>query len=302
MSNLNFRKALTYGIDRSKYFNSELNSLVSTIVPSGFSYNNQKDYYDYFIETYASKNNITFDEALLLFEKDPYYNLNKSDYYLNLAIQALELTSDDLPIKIEYTYYYNDDHSIYELNRIDQWNKALNGCDLSSNNCTHDKVEIVFNTEVDSINDFNIAFANKEYNITFVGLYPDFNDPTTFLNSFGSNGELIGFLNHSDGDEISNKLDLINNYYEESNLNERYKLCSELEYYIILEKNLLLPLSLRGSNEQIVVSNLVPYLKMKASYGLSPFKFKHRKIKNKNYTQEEIKELKEEYEKGRTIK
>ena len=49
-----------------------------------------------------------------------------------------------------------------------------------------------------------------------------------------------------------------------------------------------------------MVSDLVPFLKMKASYGLSPFKFKHRKIRTTTYTQEDIKRLKEEYEKGKT--
>ena len=37
---------------------------------------------------------------------------------------------------------------------------------------------------------------------------------------------------------------------------------------------------------------------MKASYGLSPFKFKHRKIKTANYTQEDIAKLKQEYDEG----
>jgi hypothetical protein len=39
---------------------------------------------------------------------------------------------------------------------------------------------------------------------------------------------------------------------------------------------------------------------MKSSYGLSSFKFKLRKVKTKDYTQTDILQLKEEYEKGRS--
>ena len=73
-------------------------------------------------------------------------------------------------------------------------------------------------------------------------------------------------------------LETIGTYYTAESLDERYSLCSKLEYYILFEKNLVLPLSVKNTSNQIVVSDLVPYLKMKASYGLSPFKFKHRKI------------------------
>ena len=67
---------------------------------------------------------------------------------------------------------------------------------------------------------------------------------------------------------------------------------------MIFESGLILPLSIKGNSIQVVVSDLVPFQKMKASYGLSPFKFKHRKMRDKSYTQADIKKLKEEYEEG----
>lgn len=303
LNNTNFRKALSYGIDRTLYFtNNDSNDLLSTIVPKGFSYNNDKDYFEYIIEEYSKKNNITFAESTALFNNDIYYNLNDSANYLDLAIKELNITSEQLPIKIEYTYYHNDEFSIYDKNRIENWNKVLNGCDINSIECSYEKVMIVYNDEINSINDYNIALERKEFHLTFLGIYPDYNDPTTYLKSFGSSGELYSYLNHSFGEGIDNMLSEIDKYYTDSSLDTRYKLCSELEYYIGFEKNLILPLSINSYNKHVFVSNLVPFSKMKASYGLSPFKFKYRKIRTLDYTQEDIKKLKEEYDKGKSIK
>ena len=299
MSNTNFRKALFHGINRNYYYDNDLHSLISTIVPEGFVHTGDKDYYEYFIEYFANKNNISYTLAEQMYKNDPYYDLDKSHYHLNQALGELNLTEKYLPIKIEYTYYYSDEYTTYDIDRIRKWNNELNGCQTDDRNCTYDKIMIVYNNKVDSLADYNIAFYNQEYNLTFLGLYPDFNDPTTYLNSFGSNGELSSYLNHDESLKIDDMLNNINNYYTDDMLDERYSRCAELEYYILYEKNLLLPLSLKGSNKQIIVSNMVPYSKMKASYGLTPFKFKHRKLSTTKYSQEDIAKLKEEYDKGK---
>ena len=297
LANENFRKALMYGMNKQIYFNNEQNTALTSIVPKGFITYNNSDYYSYLLNEYSTKNNISLKETETLFSIDPFFDSNKSSNYLNLALKELNLSQNDLPIKLEFSYFYNTDYITYDKQRITQWNKILNGC-KENENCKYDKIEIVYNTNVNSINGLNSAFYNKEYHITFLGLYPDFNDPTTYLQAFGSKGELYKYLNHSETEYVDDMLHKIDSYYEESNLAKRYTLCSELEYYLIFEKALLLPLSLKGANHQIVVSNLIPYQKMNANYGLSPFKFKFRKIRTKNYTQEDIKKLKEENEKG----
>lgn len=295
MQNLNFRKALTYGLNKNNYLNNDLREFLSSVVPPNFIFNNTVDYYSYFIQTYADKNNISYEKSEQLLNNNNLYNLSLSYYYLNLAIEELNLSQDQLPIKIEYTYYTDKEYSFYDKERIKEWNYLLNSCDLSATNCEFDKIEIVYNTSISTVNQYNIALSNKEYNITFLGLYPDFVDPTTYLNSLGANGELMEYLNHSEGAVIDNYLKEINNSL---NIDDRLKLCSELDYYIVFEKNLLIPLTTNSSNNQIVISNLLPYQKMKSNYGLSPFKFKFRKISNKKLTQDDIRKLKEEYEEG----
>ena len=59
---------------------------------------------------------------------------------------------------------------------------------------------------------------------------------------------------------------------------------------------------IENTYNKVIVSNLVPYQSMKASYGLSPFKFKLKKKRTQEYTQNDIDKLKEEYEKGRNQK
>lgn len=295
MQNLNFRKALTYGLNKSSYLKNNLYSSISSIVPKMFIYNEEKDYYDYFLETYATKNNITKEETSHILDENLFHDSIKSNYYLDLAIEELSIDSS-LPIKIEYTYYTSDDYTKYDQARIKEWNNILNGCSIDEDDCKYNKIEIVFNESITSISSYLLALENKEYNLTFLGLYPDFVDPTTYLNAFSSNGELFSYLNHSNGNEIDEYLNAINSTLD---LDERFTLCSLLDYYIVFEQNLGLPLSFKSYSKQIVVSKMFPYTKMKATYGLSPFKFKHRKISNDSLSQEDILKLKEEYEKGR---
>ena len=300
LQNNNFRKALSSGLLRSNYFKNENNIPISSVIPKGFIYNNSTDYTEYFINQYGIENNKTINESNLIINTDPFYDIEVSNYYLELAIDELDLSKDDLPIKIEYTYYYDQSHSEYDKAMLDHWNKLLNGCNEKDVNCNFDKVQLVYNTTIDSSNDFNIAFANKEYNISIVGLYPDFNDPLAYLSGFSLNGELYPYLNHSSL-IIDEKLKEIDNFYNDSDIATRYTLCSQLEYYILFKENLLLPLSLKGNTNQIVVSDIVPFEKMKSTYGLSPFKFKHKRIATKKYTQQDINLLKEDYEKGRNL-
>lgn len=297
LKNLNFRKALISAINRNDYYGNNLNTPLSSIIPSQFIYNNNIDYNDYFINEYAIKNNIDYETAKNILLNDPFYKPDESYNYLLLALQELNLNDDQLPIKIEYTYFYNEELYHYDKIMIDNWNKILNNC--SSDDCVYEKVEIVYNETVDSTYDLIDVYNNSEYNITIIGLYPDFNDPTSYLSAFKGDGELYSHLNHSFTDVVEEKLNLIDAYYMDNQLESRYKACSELEYSLIFEEALLLPLSIKGATSQVIVSDIVPFEKMKSNYGLSPFKFKYRRIANQKYSQQQILELKAEYERGK---
>lgn len=297
LGNVNFRKSLFYGIDTRQYFNNNSNTLISTLIPNGFLYYNNIDYTNYYIQTFATKNNISFEESYTTLNNNLLFDCQKSNYYLDLALQELEIPESNLPIKIEFTYYFNEESKIYDKERIKNWNKYLNGCSPNDEICDYDKVMIIFNEAVDSQTKYNTSFLNKEYNISFIGLYPDFPDPSTYLNSFIPNGDLASYINHNSAPHIVEMLEEANTYYKEEDIETRLRLYSEVEYYILMEECLILPLYL-NVNKQIIVSNLVPYQRMKANYGLSLFKFKHRKKISTPLTQKDIAKLKEEYEKG----
>lgn len=300
LSNDNFRRSLVYGLKSDLYSMSFINEITSTIIPSTFVYSNGKDYHTYFLEEYAKQNNISYIEALnkekqgnLLFDK------NKSSQYLNLALNELNLPNNKLPIKIEFSYFYSKDYTYYDHLRIKEWNNILNGCEVSSQNCTYDKVKITFNESLSTYNDFTYAIKNDEYSLSFIGVYPNYIDPTAYLEAFGSSDILYPFLKHNKGNEIDVLLQEIQSYYKEEDIELRYKLCAELEYKIIFDYSLVLPLCIKDTTNKILVSNLMPYQRMEATYGLSPFKFKLRKLKEKDYTQQDIAQLKQEYEKGK---
>ena len=297
LKNKNFRRALIYGLSKESYVKDENVVSLFSLVPEGFISYNGKDYSKYFIDNYIRENNTEPETAIEKLNKDSFYNKEKSNYYLELAFSELNLSSNQLPVKIEYTYYFNEAQTIKDKNMIDNWNRILNGC-LDSSNCNYDKIEIVYNSSITSVSDYSDAFYNQEYGITAIGLYPDFNDPTAYLKAFSTTGEMHEYINHNNF-EIDDRLNEIDQYYSDADLDMRYTLASLLEYDIIFDEALALPVCLEAAKTQIVVSDLIPYQRMKASYGLSQFKFKYRKISNIKYTQEDIKKLKEEYEAGK---
>ena len=300
LQNTNFRLALIYGLSRSSYDPSYLNDLSSSIVPKNFVNIGSKDYNDYFLEEFSNKNNINLDKVKNEINSDNLIlNQSKSLQHLSLALDELNLPEESFPIKLEFSYYFSQDYAKYDEMRIRNWNNMLNGCPMESVECEYTNVQIVFNNALNTHRDFVHAVQNQEYSISILGLYPNYIDPTTYLEAFSSLGELYPFLNHNNNPLIENDLLEINKYYKYEDLSKRFELCAKLEYKLIFELGLVLPLCLKDSSNKIIVSNLVPFQNMKSTYGLSPFKFKLKKKRTQEYTQSDITKLREEYEKGR---
>lgn len=303
LQNTNFRLSLIHGLSRSSYNLSYLNDLSSSIVPRNFVDLDSIDYNDYYLDEFASKNNLSLDTVKNEINSDDLIlNQTKSLHYLSLALNELNIPEENLPIKLEFSYYFSQDYAKYDTLRIQNWNNILNGCDMNETNCKYKNILLTLNSSLQTHDDFIYAAKNKEYSLSILGLYPNYIDPTTYLEAFSSLGELYPYLNHTSSSFIDQKLEEINKYYKEEDLDTRFKLCAELEYSLIFELGLVLPLCLKDSTNKVIVSNLAPYQSMKASYGLSPFKFKLKKKRTQEYTQNDIDKLKEEYEKGRSQK
>ena len=294
LQNNNFRKALTYGITKENYINNKSTMSLYSIVPEQFLYYGDKDYSEYFVERYSQQNNISKEKAKEKLSGDSFYDTEKSKYYLDLALEELDIDNEHLPIKIEYSYFFNEAQTVKDKLMIEKWNRDLNDCS-NDTPCIFDKVEIVFNDAITSANDYAKAFYNQEFDITFIGLYPDFNDPLAYLKAFSTTGELAPYINHTNT-EIDKKISSIDKLFLDSDLEQRYLLSSKLENYIIFEESLAVPICLEATLNQVVVSNLMPYERMKSNYGLSQFKFKYRKITNTKLSQSDIASLKQKYE------
>lgn len=298
LKNLNFRKALLFGLNKNSYNNSNFVELVTSIIPQNFTQYTTKDYHQYYIEEYADKNQISYEEAYYIINNNLITDSDKSRYYLDIALKELSMQGIKGPIKLEFSYFYSEDYYLYDSLRVKEWNNLLNGCEKDAKTCLYDKVQIVLNDSLTTYDDFSLALKKGEYSFSILGFHPNYSDPFTYLESFGSNGELFPFLNHSYQETVNQYLTLIDSYYEDYQVGQRFKLCAELEYKIIFDFALVLPIAKNDTTNKVIVSNLVPYQKMKASYGLSPYKFKNRKKRNKNYTQEDIAKMKKEYEEG----
>ena len=95
LQNTNFRLALIHGLSRSSYDPSYLNDLSSSIIPRNFITDGITDYNDYFLEKFASKNNLPIDYVKENINCDSLVlNQYKSLHYLSLALNELNIPKE----------------------------------------------------------------------------------------------------------------------------------------------------------------------------------------------------------------
>lgn len=311
LANLNLRKALVYGLDRSyaqeanwaaDYINKD-QYLSNTYVPKEFAVDeNGKDYLDYYAEVYAQKNNMTVTQATekTVPGQDGITDLTKAKQFMTAAYNELKGTMT-FPIKLEYAGLWDADSISYDTEMIAKWNNDLK---ITVDGQTVQVVEIVRNTAIATENDYLYASNYSVGHLTIMGWGPDYADPLTYLDTLTRVGAFASFAGI---DVVSDEEDPLLAQYEalvaaadaKSEPSERLAKFAEAEYFAIYEDAMVIPWYIPGRGTRVSVSKIVPYEAMKGAVGCVANKYKFMKVRKTAISRAEREELKAAYEAGK---
>jgi len=311
LANLNLRKALVYGLDRSyaqeanwadDYINKD-QYLSNTYVPKEFAVDeNGKDYVEYYAEVYAEKNNMTVAQAA---EKtapgqDGITNLTKAKQFMTAAYNELKDTMT-FPIKLEYAGLWDADSISYDTEMIAKWNNDLK---ITVGGDTVQVVEIVRNSNIVTEMDYLYASNYSVGHLTIMGWGPDYADPLTYLDTLTRAGAFASFAGI---DVVTDAQDPLLAQYEalvaaaddESEPSKRLEKFAEAEYFAIYEDAMVIPWYIPGRGTRVSVSKIVPYQAMKGAVGCVANKYKFIEVRKTAISRAEREELKAAYEAGK---
>ncbi|MCQ1529337.1 peptide ABC transporter substrate-binding protein [Lutispora saccharofermentans] len=291
INNVNFRKALLYGIDRVKISalyepdNPEF-FVRNTIIPEDTLIDpNGVDYTDY-PDLKPIKENIPYDPA-------------KAKEYMQKA--AAELCNPDgtikglSPAKVDMgniAEFQSDAKLPVELvlaTTTDplETKKALLIAEMLKQNLGEENIKVIVGYSATSFQDevfspMNFDLVDDSYSFRFA-------DPSANLARLTTDGSL-----NEGGYDIPEYDQLVGKASLENNIAERYKLFSEAEKYM-LDNVYLMPYMTGGGSYRM--SKELPYQTPMGGFGLTRFKMKGAKIQDKPVTIEQYNELKVQHEK-----
>lgn len=300
---------------------------INTYVPRNFiSDDSGKDYFDYLLESYAKKHDVTTTEAneVLGAGKVNMISLEESVAQVNEALAKIEAEGVklDYPIQIEYTGFYGDTTTRdFDALFIEATNERLNGCviDEDYENFENDglkvcnkndiKVQLVANSNILTTQNYLTVSNAKDYTLFISGWGPDYGDPMTYAHTLVQGGDLADYIGIPEkGAKISaetqEKLDTYGKMVNDANAIvssssekkvQRYEAFADAEIYMLEEMALIKPLYQSGQGYSCSISNFIPYRSPRAGYGLSGEKLKGMEILNEPLSSCERKALREEW-------
>ena len=291
LSNLNIRKALLYGLDRSytqerngasDYYNID-QYLTNTFVPRSFAVDsNGKDYVDYYAEVYSRNHLISMNSAYNKVKpgQDGLTDLTKARAYMKAAYNELKDTMT-FPIKIEYAGLWDANSVAYDTEMIRQWNEDLK---ITVDGRTIQVIEIVRNSEIVTEMDYLYASNYSVGHITTMGWGPDYADPLTYLNTLTRLGAFASFMGIDDATDEDDPLlaqfeALIAAADAESDVFKRLEKFAEAEYFAIHEDAMAIPYIIPDRGPRVVVSRADTSDAMGGIVGCVSAKFKNVKMK-----------------------
>ncbi len=329
-----FREALFDALDMNAYnarngYTSEEQSQfqINTYIPKNFITDDSgKDFFDYTVDAYAEKHNVSTEDALAKLAPGQVNQISNEESVAKMNAALEQLAKDDpsieFPIKVEYTSIYGDEEEKYfDDTFIEYSNERLNGCiiedaysapetNLSVCNSNQAKVIIVPNkASVNSQNYLEISNSGA-YSLFVSGWGPDYGDPMTYAHTMVLGGDMAQHLGiaksneESLSEETKQKLEEYGKLVSDANKIvsttpelkvQRYKAFAKAEIYLLEELGLMRPLYQRGQGYSCSISKFVPYRSPRSGYGLSGDKLKGLEILTKPLTACERQRLRTEW-------
>lgn len=283
---------------------------INTYIPKNFIADNSgKDYFEYLLESYAEKHNVTKEQAndVLGAGKVNMISLEDSVKQVQDAIAKLETegVKVNYPIKIEYTGFYGDMTTRdFDLLFLEATNERLNGCiidetyqNLDNSNlrvCNKNdiKVQLVPNKKILTVQNYLTVSNAFDYTLFISGWGPDYGDPMTYAHTLVQGGDLADYIGIPEkgarlSAETQEKLNIYGEMVENANAIvsstselkvQRYEAFADAEIYMLEELQLIKPLYQSGQGYSCSISNFIPYRSPRAGYGLSSQKLKGMEI------------------------
>ena len=268
INNLNFRKALQYGFDRSLIMpvteTSHLNSS-SSLIPQYYVVNSKNVDYTNF----GSVNDL---------EKPSLYNEAEAIKYLEKAKEELGNTVFPITIRVPIS-----SKSEQELALIKNLNTAYSKV---FGNSTIEFVATEY-TNAESIAD-GVTLTNS-YDMILVGIDVDARDPYEYLKNFEQTGYLNTLYTHINNDLFFSFLNEANSY---TIMDNRYRALNECEA-ILVKEGLVIPYSLGVVKYALSMVN--DYSKPIGYYGIAYKKVKGYEVIARSISLDELKSYYEKY-------
>ncbi len=336
-----FRQAVLDSLDLDVYYyrfsikNEQIRSqyAINTYTPTNFVFDdNGKDYFEYLVDAYVKKNNVTKEEATTKLEQmNPTaskLSLEESQRRIKEACEQLKKDDPSItfPVYLEYAgIYYDTEQRSNDEFFVEACNEAFNGIIFDENMQVNAELSKVYGYDASDddvlvrvINNSNIGDATVYTNISdfhafslFVsGWIPDFEDPLTFLNTATLNGDMAkhfgtAYTRDVAEENLSAETLAKFDHYDElvkradaefEDKSKRYSLFAEAEIYLLQEMGILRPVYMTGLGYQVSVSNIIPYRSPRAGYGSSNDKYKGMELLYSPLTARQRAVLKAEWE------
>lgn len=264
--NRNFRVAVNYAIDRESYSaqtngkDAATKTLRNTFVPPTFVQVGDKDYGQVVGEKLVAANSewtgINLEDA-----QDGYYNADKAKATFAKAKEELQAKGVQFPIHIDLPTNSSNKGLVQRVQSIKQSVESVLGAD----NVVID-VQQLSEDEFNNATYFATTAAQKDYDFTMNGWAPDYQDPSTYLDTLrvdnGGNLQNIGFEPGQDNALLATLgLDTYTNQLKEadaetSNVVNRYEKYATAEAWLI-DNGIIIPMMSQGGVAS--VARTVPF-------------------------------------------
>lgn len=304
--NKSFRQAINFAYDRTAYGAQSQGEEGATkiirnlLVPPSFVTLDGKDFGD----VVASKmvnygkewQGIKFADA-----QDPYYNPEKSKAKFAQAKKELEAKGVQFPIHLDLPVDQSVKKGVQEASSFKQSIESV----LGNDNVVID-IQMLTTEEMDSIGYLANTAAQKDYDLYNGGWSPDYQDPSTYLDTLSlTSGGSLQNLGLEPGETNAKAtevgLDVYTKMLEEANaeqeLTKRYEKYADAQAWLV-DSSLAIPnVSLGGTPG---IRKTVPFSAAFSQAGNKGVEsYKYLKLQDKTVTKDEYEKAKEKWLKGK---
>lgn len=285
IANLNFRKALYYGVDWTEYLGRQnsLDPLASqgyTITSPGLCKVDGVDYADYV------EGLLGLDSSADTYDR---YDEELGQQYKEAAIKELSAAGVTFPIELTYYVLSSNQNSLDTANVFKANLEEYMG----------DLITVSIKSYVSSYNEE--VFIPSLYSVSVSGWAADYGDPIAVLSLMCNDVANLNFSRSAKIYEATTEVvDLFTEYTAmcraadavHDDLNKRYKEFADAEVYAI-ENVMFLPLY---TTSFVELTRINDYTHAQAGYGIQEYRLINIQTSSDLYTQEDWEKLKENYE------